>query len=468
MKRWQLAIGLLLFNITAEAQPVRSKLETAVQKLMADSQSRHAILGLYVVKTATGEPVYSMNEQIGLAPASCQKIFTSIASMDLLGHDYTFKTRLGYDGAINNGTLNGNLFITGYGDPSLGSWRYKDTKDTVVMNRWVSEISNAGISKIDGDIIFDNLNFSYQPIPGGWIWDDIGNYYGAGHWGLNWHENQYDLFMKPGDIEGEDAYPDRSTEPEISASLSTLVKTGKKGSGDNAYIYLPPYSNRGFVEGTIPAGVNEFHISGSLPDPSMTLGNALDKVLSQNKIRSGRKLTIYKEYPMGYGIRNSTTFYMHLSPPLDSINYYFLKRSINLYGEALLRTIAYEKTGFGNTDSGVAIIRRFWQERGIERSALHILDGSGLSPQNRVTAHSLVTALQYARTKPWFASFYYDLPEFNRMKLKSGSIAGARSFAGYHTSKDGTEYTVAIIINNFDGSSSSIVNKMFAVLDELK
>ena len=57
---------------------------------------------------------------------------------------------------------------------------------------------------------------------------------------------------------------------------------------------------------------------------------------------------------------------------------------------------------------------------------------------------------------------------FHQMKLKSGTIAGAKSFAGYHLAKDGTSYTVAFIINNYDGTGSEIVRKMFRVLDELK
>lgn len=54
------------------------------------------------------------------------------------------------------------------------------------------------------------------------------------------------------------------------------------------------------------------------------------------------------------------------------------------------------------------------------------------------------------------------------MKLKSGTIGGTKSFAGYHTSKEGVTYTVAIIINNYDGSAGEIVKKMFRILDELK
>src|SRR6185503_18053206 len=125
------------------------------------------------------------------------------------------------------------------------------------------------------------------------------------------------------------------------------------------------------------------------------------------------------------------------SPPLDSIVYWFMKKSINLYGEALIRTMAYEKTQTGTTEKGVELLRNFWAERGIDKGALNILDGSGLSPQNRVTTDAQVKALQYARTRPWYNSFYYAMPEYNGMKMKSGSIGGARAFAGYHTAKDG-------------------------------
>jgi D-alanyl-D-alanine carboxypeptidase/D-alanyl-D-alanine-endopeptidase (penicillin-binding protein 4) len=313
-------------------------------------------------------------------------------------------------------------------------------------------------------VYLDNSKFSFNPIPGGWIWDDIGNYYGAGHWGLNWHENQYDLLMQPGKSEGDDVKIIR-TDPELqNATLFNLIKTGKKGSGDNGYIFLPPYSSYGFVEGTIPQQEKEFSISGAFTSSSNQLSFVVEKLFSKSNIIVKEKF-ITDQSPFS---KPSTIFYKHYSPSLDSINYYFLKRSINLYGEALIKTMAYEKTSFGNTDSGVAIIKKYWQDRGIEKSALHIMDGSGLSPQNRVTAHSLVTALQYAKTRDWFNSFYFDLPEYNQMKLKSGSIGGARSFAGYHTAKDGTQYTVAVIVNNYDGSSSSVVNKMFLILNELK
>jgi D-alanyl-D-alanine carboxypeptidase/D-alanyl-D-alanine-endopeptidase (penicillin-binding protein 4) len=96
------------------------------------------------------------------------------------------------------------------------------------------------------------------------------------------------------------------------------------------------------------------------------------------------------------------------------------------------------------------------------------MDGSGLSPQNRVTTNALVTVLQFAKDKSWYNSFYNALPIYNSMHMKSGTIGGAKAYAGYHTSKAGVQYTFAIIINNYDSEAGSIVPKMFKVLDELK
>jgi D-alanyl-D-alanine carboxypeptidase/D-alanyl-D-alanine-endopeptidase (penicillin-binding protein 4) len=160
--------------------------------------------------------------------------------------------------------------------------------------------------------------------------------------------------------------------------------------------------------------------------------------------------------------------FTHFSPRLDSIIYWFNKRSINLYGEALLKTIAFQKEGFGSTDKGVFIVKNFWKGKGIPATELNIVDGSGLSPLNRVTTHAQVSILHYAKKQPWFNGFYYSLPEYNGMKIKSGTINGVKGFCGYHTAKDGKEYIFSFLVNNYNGSASALVQKMYKVLDVLK
>lgn len=461
MRKFFLLASLFVCSNLLHAQTVQERLSKAVEKLQQDPQLKHAILGVSVVKTETGETVFELNAQTGLAPASCQKTITSAAAMELLGPAYRYATTLGYNGTINNGSLNGNLILTGSGDPTLGSWRYDSTRNDQQFARLIGFAKDKGISKIEGQLIGYN-KWETETVPGGWIWDDMGNYYGSGTTSLNWHENQYDLVLRSGANIG-DKVSIVETRPRLyEVNLQSEVKAAAKGSGDNANIYLSPYSFTGIVRGTIPVDEKGFVISGSFPDPPLQCVALFESKLDSAKMKPLSFATSTNEAP---AFETLGTLY---SPSLDSINYFFMKRSVNFYGETLVKTIAFEKTGIGSTDKGLAIIKNFWKEKGIDPSALHMLDGSGLSPQNRVTVDALVKVLQFAKSRPWFNYYYDALPLYNQMKLKSGTIGGAKSFAGYHTAKDGTGYTVAIIVNNFDGSAGEVVKKMFLVLDELK
>lgn len=462
-------ILLLMFaGFGGQGQTIGQKLEDAAKKLSADSQMQHAIAGFYVADAKTGKEIYNLNGNILLTPASTQKIITSIAALDVLGKDYKYKTELGYDGELNDDKLQGNLFIKGYGDPTLGSRRYKSTHAEAVLAGWMNHLKKSGIKKITGNVYLDASAFSFQPLPGGWIWEDMGNYYGAGTWGINWNENQYELLLKPGSHPG-DKIAIKGTEPELKDQLfvNNLV-TGGKGSGDNAYIYNPPFSKYAFVEGSFEGGSK---ICGAISNPPRHLAFELEKLFYQNNIMLDGSFITSEELVAAHKIIPSPAevFYTHYSPAMDSIVYWFMKKSINVYGEALLKSIALAKTAVGATDSGVAVAKRFYTEKAIASAAeLKIVDGSGLSPQNRLTPKSLVNALLYAQQQAWFNVFYQSFPENNNMKLKSGTLSGVKSFAGYHTAADGREYVLAIIVNSYQGATSSLVKKIYKLLDVLK
>lgn len=450
----------LLITSFLPAQNISKKLDEAVKNLEADSQMKNGIIGIYVTDQRSGAAVFQKNSTVGLAAGSSQKVITSIASLELLGTNYRYKTDLAYNGTIANGTLEGNLFLVGYGDPTLGSWRYDNTKEQVVLDEWVRSLKHAGIKQLKGNVIAYAKNWESQTIPGGWVWDDIGNYYGAGVSGLNWRENQYDLILKSGNKEGDKVNVVSINPLVYQIHLINELTTGKPGSGDNAYIYLPPYSTNGFIRGTIPPNQNAFIISGSLPHPAAQLADVFIHQLQQQQIKvSAVDVTNNDKQILPQVIKLST----HLSPPLDSINYWFLKKSINLYGEALVKTLGYEKKKQGTAEAGLNIIKNFWKSNGVNPASINILDGSGLSPGNRITAEALVKVMEYARSRPWFSSFYNSLPEINGIKMKSGLIGGARSFTGY-----AGNYAFAIIINNYNGSSTEITAKMYKLLNLLK
>ncbi|MEJ7767583.1 MAG: D-alanyl-D-alanine carboxypeptidase/D-alanyl-D-alanine-endopeptidase [Chitinophagaceae bacterium] len=452
---------LTFFYSTAQGLTVR--LQEAVRKMEADPQFKHALLGFCMLDSKTGKVLFERNSQIGLAPASCQKVITSVAAFELLGKDYRYKTVLGYSGQIVNGTLEGNLLVKGTGDPTLGSWRWPSTRENVLLQKWTSELKQAGIKNMKGVVSADIAHWSSATIPNGWIWQDIGNYYGAGASVLNWRENQFDVVLRSGNTPG-DQCSIVSISPKLSQpSFTCEVKAGAKGSGDNAYIYLPADSPA-FIRGTIPPGETAFTISGSFTNSARQLTATLTSTMQAAGIQSAQRA-----YSQQDGVNKTfVPVFTHLSPTLDSINHWFLKKSINLYGEALIKTIAFEKDGFGDMDKGLEMVKLFWSQRGIEKSAINIYDGSGLSPQNRVTTDALAKVMLYARSKPWFQVFSNSLPVINGVAMKSGSIGGARSYTGYLNNKDGNGYTFAIIVNNYDGNSNEVVRKIWALLDILK
>lgn len=462
-------IALLVFALQMYGQSVAEKLKTAVNGFLNDGQLKHAVVSLYVTDE-NGNKVYALNEQYGLAPASTQKIFTSAAAFSILGKDFTYKTEIGYSGNITNGVLNGNLIIKGYGDPTLGSWRYAATKPEAFLNFVITAIKKAGIQKINGSIILDDGVFSYQPIPGGYTWEDMGNYYGSGSWGINWRENQYDLVLKPGKNIG-DVSAILKTSPTLNVNTFTnFITTAEPNSGDNTILYLPPYGNTAFGEGTIPKGVKDFTVSGAMAYAADQFKTELDTIIQQSDIEvSGGIIIGASIVKKGEHLQPAqTNMVTYTSPALDSIIYWFLQKSVNLYGECLVKSIGYQQQGLGSTDNGVTDLKKFWQQNGIDSSALNIADGSGLSPKNRVTTAALVTALVYAQKQSWFQNFYAALPLYNNMKIKSGTINAVRAFAGYYTASSGKKYVLAIIVNNYDTNKGSITPKIFKVLDALK
>jgi D-alanyl-D-alanine carboxypeptidase/D-alanyl-D-alanine-endopeptidase (penicillin-binding protein 4) len=449
------ALLFLGLCISAAAQTVSQKLAAAFRQFEQDPQLQHAIASLYVAD-GSGNVVFQKNAAVGLAPASTQKIITSATAYSLLGNDFVYKTTFGF---VLNSDSTSSLSIRGSGDPTLGSWRWKHTRDTAVLNRIARAARGVTLC---ATVIVDTSSWDQESIPGGWIWEDIGNYYGAGAGVLNWHENQYDIMLRSGTRVGSPVEITGINPVLKNHHLTSKVFAAAKGSGDNAYIYFPLAGNTGVVRGTIPVNENRFVISGALPDPMQQFAAMLLQQLPVNQISQN-------PVPVQYtGPHAARTFHTEVSPPLDSIVYWFNKKSINLYGEALLKTIASQQRGVGSTEAGMDILKSFWKNKGISEAALNLVDGSGLSPLNRVTTQAQVAVLHYAKKQGWFPGFYHSLPEYNGMKLKSGTIRGVKGFAGYYKSRAGTEYVLSFLVNNYTGSASALVAKMYAVLDALK
>lgn len=458
---------LLLMSVsTAFSQTPTQKLEQAYKHLTADSQAKYATTALVVLDANTGKVVFSRNENVGMATASTLKTITSATAFGLLGKDFRYQTNLGYSGTISaDGVLKGDLIIIGNGDPTLGSWRYEQTKENVVLNGWVNAIKEAGIKKIEGHVVGDDSAWGTQSTPEGWIWQDIGNYYGAAPSGLTWRENQFDVHLKASSTRVSVL----NTQPSMPyIKIVNELKPGAPGTGDRAYAFFPPLSNIAYLRGTWAIGIGDPGISLALPDPAFDAAYRLQDTLKRLGISSGsepstaRKLSSEeKAVPKADKIISTIS-----SPTLSQIIYWFNKKSINLYGEHLIRTIGWATDKDPSTKAGVNAELRYWASKGLDPKAMNIIDGSGLSPATRVTPMAMATVLYLAQKESWYPEYIKSFPEHNGMDLKSGSINDVSAYAGYYTARTGKKYIMVININNYSGSGIS--KKLFRVLDALK
>lgn len=456
---YRLIALMILLSPILFSQNITQKLDVATKKLMESTPAYSANLSFYVAEES-GNFIYEFNGNKGLSTASTQKIFTAAAALEILGKNYTYTTTSSYSGNIADGILQGNLFITSNGDPTLGSWRYEGWKPENFLQKLIAAIQSKGISKISGDLVIDDCYFDFQKVPGGWPWDDLGNYYGAGVWSVNWRENQFDMNLQNAKIKN------------FNIDLQNIqwvneTKTG--GSSDQSLIFTAPHSDVAYISGTLPS--KAITVSGSTPNPPLQLGIEIKNGLKGAGIEfNGKILTNSQQLIEGKTLLKAPSaniFFTYQSPTLDKIVYWFLRKSVNLYGETIIKTLAKEKKGVGNFETGVDFLKDFWKNKGINASMINFADGSGLSPQNYVSARAQVQALLWSKKQPWFDAYFDGFPiQGNGMKMKSGTIKDTKSFAGIHTSASGKKYVFSIIINNYQGNNIS--EALYNVLNILK
>jgi len=472
VKRTALIISVIIFcsSLTFGETPAE-----LTERLARETEAlKHAQWSVYAMYADNGEVIIDHHSDESLAAASGLKLVTTAAALLELGENFRFKTELAYKGDINKrGVLDGDLIVIGGGDPVLGSdWLKTAIQMDSLKVMLVQTVEKAGIQSVKGDLILDVSIFDDQVLPDDWIWTDIGNYYGAGVWGLNIANNLYHLTFRPGDKEGDPA-PVIDLSPRIPGlSFINHMKTGPEGSGDQGYIYCPPRGKTAYLRGTVPAGFEDFTIRGSMPNPPEWMGHWLKEALMRAGIEVRGKVNVTETPTDREGFHSLLII---SSPPLREIIEVTNKRSVNLFTEVLLKMTALHHSGESSTSAGTRTVREIFTERGLELDGFRMKDGSGLSRSNMVRTSHFAHILAYMSQTPlartymesfslcgsdeepgWLKNFGRGTPVEMNARIKTGYIEAVRSHSGYVTSRSGRLITFSMMCNNFTGSTGPI------------
>lgn len=445
----------------------QNPLQVKVQAFADMQILQNASLSIHVLDLDQNKTVAYYDENRSLSPASSVKVITTAVALDQLGTTFRYKTNLAHSGNIENGVLKGNLYLIGQGDPSLGSDQIQGGLNFEgLFNKLIQETKKSGINSIEGQVVVDASYFDDNSTPANYPWIDLGNYYASGVWGVNINENFYHLYFKQ--TPSKNGSPKvLHTIPKIPAlSFQNQLKNGAANSGDNAYIFGSPYSNQKFIRGSIPLGNDQFKIKGSIPDPPLLTANTLHQKLIENGIQiSQNPKVIYTPEAA-----KKTILYVHNSPSMLELCIRTNKKSVNVYGEALLKTLGKINHGKGSYKAGISFIKDYFDSIEIDSKGFYLKDGSGLSLNNGVTSKQFTKLLYHVYcNKDLYPIFKNTLVEMeDGIFLKSGSMERVRSYTGYMNTNQEKPLAFSIIVNNYDGPSTPLVKAMKSLIRSLK
>ena len=473
---------LLCLHLLAGAQT-----PAPVKWLLQAPYMRGASFSLVVKDVQEGRTVYSYDTDRLQSPASVLKTVATATALEILGEDYRYPTTLEYDGILENGTLEGNLYIKGSGDPSLGSSHFAPGQNKF-LSTWIAALQKAGIKHITGSVISDESIFDTEGVSIKWLREDMGNYYAPGSYGISIFDNMYKLSLQTGAAGTRPVL--KGTEPDIPFIRFKNYLKAAPVSSDSAYIIGAPLDDVRYLYGVLPANREAYVLKGDIPDPALYLARYLTDQLQQKGIRVDGSPSCYRieveenRWKKGERKEIVTTY----SPTLREIASVCNHVSHNLYADALVKTVGLQYkprrnemiSSFGR---GVQVVKEYWEKKGLDVFPLRMNDGSGLAPADKVSAGFMGELLVYMATESAVSdAFIASLPQAGiegsvrnflkgsklqgKAHLKSGGITGVRSYAGYIT-KDGKTYAVAVFSNNYSCSMSRMTGALEKLLLQL-
>ena len=438
------------------------------------SHTRSGEWGAIVVSLTRGDTLLSYNADAMLQPASTMKLFTSALALDHFGPDFTFTTSVLRDGGSTvspDGTLAGNLYLRGVGDPSLGT-RYFPGESP--MDALARQVVAAGVKHVRGDVIADATAFEPRTVPEGWQTRYLGAAYAARVSALSLNENLVWVVVQPNGSSAAVSLDPATTTIPVESSVRV---TGGSGGSISAFRRSDGVIQ---VRGSIGRNSAPRRYSLVVDDPALFTAGALRAALQAAGV------TVDGTVHAGATPAGATSIASVQSPPLSRIVTSMNRESINIFAELLFRSSAHALSPNepGSAQTGLSVLRQFLGEKvGAPPTAVQVADGSGLSVLDRLTPRAMIDLLSYAHHAAWGATYHASLPVAGesetlrgRMRYtpaqgnlhaKTGTTNTVASLGGYVTARNGEILAFSFIYNGSDRwNARTTMDQMGATMAE--
>ena len=450
----------------------RSSADVASTLAGLTGRTRSGTWGVMVVSLTKGDTLYAYNPSEEMLPASTMKLLTSSIAFERFGPTYQFSTDALRDGAVGpDGTLSGNIYIRGDGDPAL-SGKFLPGGPSAPMNRLADLIASKGIKHVTGNVIGDASGFDDQKVPEGWLTRYLQASYAARVSALSLNENLVAVSVSP-------TSPGRPANVVLEPSTSAipLVANVRTVAGGGARLGFRKQGDGTIVaNGSIGSRTGTRKYVYIVEDPaSFTTGAFRNALIARGvKVDGGIQL--------GKTPASAVKVASLLSPPLASMIAAMNRESINHYAELLFRDAARgpQRDVVGSVSNASALLERFFAGKvGADTTRLTFADGSGLSTLDRVTPRAQVQLLGYAHRATWGPWLHSSLPvagdsELLRRRMrntpaegnlhaKTGTTNDVIALAGYVTAVNGEVLAFSFLYN---GSDRWTAKSMIDVMSE--
>ena len=375
---------ILLFAIFQIGNAQSADPEKALSNLLSSPSLNKNQTAIYIWDLDADYQVVAYREASPIVPASVMKCVSAAELQSCMSPAACITTFVYIDGKVSNGRLAGNIIVVGAGDPSLGDSRHKNQPDFI--SEIIRALKEKGIQEIEGDIIIEDDLFCGPAAHPSWATSDLSQSYGTGCHAFNFEGNA----------------------------------SGKAAVKNPSSVFIRKMKDALKAEGI------------SIDAKSLPSNEKDKKIL------------------LGYD-----------SPQLGTLMRSCLHRSDNLYAESFLRLFGINNGTDGSFDGSAVMAMQHWDALNYPVEGIRIVDGSGLSRENRLTAEFLGNVLKNLRNDPDYLTYFplvgeegtvrnfmKDTRLKGRMALKTGSMNGIQSYAGYVLDEDYVPTHVVVVMTN--------------------